>query len=95
MDVTGNQSLIYTLDDMDAAKIQAVQDALHRAHEEGSAVAGGSGRALDELSYASVDTYAQPHPLPMAIHAPMMKTAEGTPAPTEEFGAQEITVLLT
>src|SRR5215469_9601441 len=46
MDVTGNQSLIYTLDDVDAAKIKAVQDALHRAHEEASAVAMGSGRTL-------------------------------------------------
>src|SRR6516164_2265435 len=70
MDVTGNQSLIYTLDDMDAAKIKAVQDALHRAHEEASAVAGGSGRTLGELSYASVDTYEQPRPRPMAMNAP-------------------------
>lgn len=92
MDVTGNQSLIYTLDDMDAAKIKAVEDALHRAHEEASAVAGASGRTLGELSYASVDTYEQPRPRPMAVNAPMMKTAEGTPAPTEEFGAQKITV---
>src|SRR6516164_11666949 len=70
MDVTGNQSLNYTLDDMDAAKIKAVQDALHRAHDEASAVAGGSGRTLGELSYASVDTYEQPRPRPMAMNAP-------------------------
>jgi len=39
-----------------------------------------------------VDTYEQPRPRPMAINAPMIKTAEGTSAPTEEFGAQKITV---
>src|SRR5271169_1663563 len=33
MDVTSNQSLSYMLDDMDAAKIKAVEDALRRAHE--------------------------------------------------------------
>ena len=92
MDVTGNQSLIYTLDDMDAAKIKAVQDALHRAHEEASAVAGGSGRALGELSYASVDTYEMPRPRPLAVGGPMAMKAETTAAPTEDFGAQKITV---
>jgi len=92
MDVTGNQSLTYTLDDMDAAKIKAVQDALHRAHEEANAVAGGSGRTLGELSYASVDTYEVPRPRPMAMAAQMSKSADAMGAPTEEFGAQKITV---
>ena len=92
MDVTGNQSLIYTLDDMDAAKIKAVQDALHRAHEEASAVAGGSGRTLGELSYASVDTYEVPRPRPMPMAAQMIKSADTTAAPTEDFGAQKVTV---
>ena len=92
LDVTGNQSLTYTLADMDAAKIKAVQDALQRAHQEASAVAGGSGRTLGELSYASVDTYEQPRPRPMPMAAQMMKSAEVAPAPTEEFGAQKITV---
>lgn len=93
MDVTGNQSLSYILDDMDAAKIKAVEDALHRAHEEASAVARGSGRTLGELSYASVDTYEQPRPRPMMMAAPMaMKAGDAVPAPTEEFGAQKVTV---
>ncbi len=90
MDVTGNQSLSYILDDMDAAKIKAVEDALQRAHQEADAVARSSGRTLGELSYASVDTYEQPRPRPMAAMA--MKAAEAAPAPTEEFGAQKITV---
>jgi len=92
MDVTGNQSLSYTLDDMDAAKIKAVEDALHRAHEEASAVARSSSRTLGELSYASVDTYEQPRPRPMPMAAQMMKSADAGPAPTEDFGAQTITV---
>jgi uncharacterized protein len=94
MDVTGNQSLSYVLDDMDAAKIKAVEDALHRAHDEANAVARSSSRTLGELSYASVDTYEQPRPRPMMMAAaPMaMKSADSTPAPTEEFGAQKVTV---
>jgi uncharacterized protein len=93
MDVTGNQSLSYVLDDMDSAKIKAVEDALHRANEEANAVARSSGRTLGELSYASVDTYEQPQPRPMPMAAPMaMKAGEAVPAPTEEFGAQKIAV---
>ena len=32
-DVTENQSISYTLEDMDAAKTRAVEDAYRRAHE--------------------------------------------------------------
>ncbi len=92
MDITGNQSLSYILEDMDAAKIKAVEDALHRAHEEAGAVARSSGRTLGELSYASVDTYEQPRPRPMMMAAQAMKTEAAPPAPTEEFGAEKITV---
>jgi len=93
MDVTSNQSITYQLDDMDAAKIKAVQDALHRAHNEADAIARSSGRNLGELSYASVDTF-EPTPIrPMAMMreaAPM--GAASAPPPTAEFGAQKITV---
>ena len=93
MDVTGNQSLSYILDDMDAAKIKAVEDALQRAHAEANAVARGGSRTLGELSYASVDTYEQPRPRPMMMAAPMaMKSADASSAPTDDFGAQKITV---
>ena len=93
MDVTGNQSISYILDDMDAAKTKAVEDALHRAHEIANAVARSSERTLGELSYASVDTFEQPRirPMPMAS-ALAMKAGEATPAPTEEFGTQKVTV---
>jgi uncharacterized protein YggE len=93
MDVTSNQSITYQLDDMDAAKIKAVEDALRRAHDEANAVARSSGRSLGDLSYASVDTF-EPTPVrPMVMAreaaAPM---AAAAPSPTADFGAQKITV---
>jgi uncharacterized protein YggE len=91
IDITGDQSLSYILDNMDAAKIKAVQDALHRARNEADAVAEAGGRTLGELSFASVDTFERVPPI-----QPMMARAMGgpaaTPAPTEEFTAQKITV---
>lgn len=93
MDVTSNQSITYQLDNIDAAKIKAVEDALRRAHDEADAVAHSSGRNLGELSYASVDTFEPTpiRPMMMAKSAPMAVGA-AAPAPTEEFGAQKITV---
>jgi uncharacterized protein len=92
MDVTSNQSITYQLDDMDAAKIKAVEDALRRAHDEANAVARSSGRTLGELSYAAVDTFE-----PTPVRPMMMARAAGVadsaaPPPTAEFGAQKITV---
>lgn len=91
VDVTDNQSLSYTLQDMEVAKVKAVQDALRRAHDEASALAGSSGRSLGDLSYASVDTF-EPGPRPMAMQAAAPKVAGAVPAATEEFAAQKITV---
>lgn len=94
IDVTANQSLSYILEDEDAAKLKAVQDALRRAHDEADTVAKSSGRTLGDLSYASVDTFErapQPRPMMMAPSA-MAKAAPTMPAPTAEFGAQKITV---
>lgn len=93
MDVSGNQSLSYILEDMDAAKIKAVEDALRRAHNEAEAVAKAGGRTLGELSYASVDTFEQPRPRPMMMASKAVAmNADAMPAPTEDFGAQKITV---
>ncbi len=92
IDVTGDQSLSYILENMEAAKIKAVEDALHRAHNEVEAVARSSGRVLGELSFASVDTFERtPIVHPMMRAAPMAAQA-APPAPTEEFSAQKITV---
>jgi uncharacterized protein YggE len=92
MEVT-NTSINYMLENMDAAKIKAVEDALRKARDEANAVAQSSGRTLGDLSYASVDTHeAQPiRPMMMAKAAPGAMEASSA-APTAEFGAEKITV---
>jgi uncharacterized protein YggE len=93
LDITGDQSVSYNLDDIDAAKGKAVQDAMHRTQQLANVVAQSSGHTLGALSYASVDTF-EPGP----IIRPMMKTAApmavgmAVPPPTEEFAPQKITV---
>jgi len=91
LDVTANQSISYTLDNIDAAKLKATEDAYRRARAEAEAVARAAQRALGELSYASVDTFEQ-----VRVVAPMMARTMGAamaaPAPTEQFTPQEITV---
>ena len=91
-DVTENQSLNYTLEDMDAAKTKAVEDAYRRARESAAALAGSAGRTLGELSYASVDTFENARPMPMVRSMMKMNVAEAAPAPTEEFTPQTISV---
>ncbi len=89
-----NVSLNYTLEDIDAAKLRAVDDAFQRARAEAAAVARAGGRALGELSYASVDTYEQVRVLaaPMArVQAAGAMRTEMAP-PTAEFSPQKITV---
>ena len=91
--VSESQSLSYTLDSTEDAKAKAVADAYRRARVSAQSLAAASGRTLGELSYASVDTsenirvYApiQRRAMPMAMAAP-------TPAPTEEFTPQNVTV---
>ena len=90
-----NVSLNYTLEDIDAAKLHAVDDAFQRARAEAAAVARAGGRSLGELSYASVDTYDQVR----VLAAPMMRSqamagamrADMAP-PTAEFSPQKISV---
>jgi uncharacterized protein len=93
MDVTENQTLSYTLDDVDAAKAKAVEDAYRRARDSANVIAHASGRTLGDLSYASVDTFENIRVQPMAMGAPMAKMAmSATPAPTAEFSPQTTTV---
>lgn len=91
MDVTANQTVSYTLENMDAAKLKATEDAYRRARAEAAAVVGAAQRTLGELSYASVDTFEQ-----VRVVAPMMGriavNAMAAPAPTQEFTPQQITV---
>jgi uncharacterized protein YggE len=90
-DVSENQSLNYTLEDIDAAKAKAVEDAYRRARESAAALAHSSGRTLGELSYASVDTFENVRPMPM-VGAMMKMNVAAAPAPTEEFTPQSVSV---
>jgi len=91
---TDNQSLSYTLENIEAAKQKAVEDAFNKAKNSAQTVAKAGGRALGQLAYSSVDTYEVPVPVPMmAMRAKTMSAqAADAAAPTEEFSAQKITV---
>jgi uncharacterized protein len=90
-DITSDQSITYTLDNIDAAKTKAVEDAYRRARASAEALARASGRTLGELSYASVDTFENVRPMPMQSMMKMSAMA-ATPAPTEEFSPQTTSV---
>ena len=91
-DISGNQSVSYILDDIDAAKAKAVEDAYRHARQSANAVAQAGGRTLGELSYASVDTFENIRVSPAM--QPMLKSAApgAMAAPTEEFSPQKATV---
>jgi len=91
-DITGNQSIQYTLEDMDAAKTKAVEDAYRRARASADAIAHAGGRALGELSYASVDTFEPVRAMPMVRAMAATAEMKTMAAPTEEFSPQTITV---
>jgi uncharacterized protein len=91
-DITENQSVSYTLEDIEAAKIRAAEDAYRRARASAAAVARASGRTLGELSYASVDTFENPRPIPMIRPMAAMRAEAAVPAPTEEFTPQTVAV---
>ncbi len=87
-----NVSLNYTLEDIDAAKLRAVDDAFQRARAEAAAVARAGGRSLGELSYASVDTYEQVRVVAQPMMAQRAMGAAAPAPPTAEFSPQKITV---
>jgi uncharacterized protein YggE len=89
--VSESQSLNYLLENMDDAKSRAVEDAYRHARASADTVARASGRVLGELSYASVDTFENPH-IPMPRMARAMGAMAAAPAPTEEFTPQTVTV---
>ncbi len=89
IDATGNQSVSYTLEDVDAAKIKAVEDAFRHARSEAAAVAQAGGRPFGELSYASIDSVEYPRPVPMRA---MARAAVSAPPPTAEFTPQTVIV---
>lgn len=90
-DITQNNSVSYILEEMDAAKNKAVEDAYRHARESADAIARASGRILGDLSYASVDIQETPRPMPMMARSMAMK-AEAAPSPVEEFSPQTVQV---
>ncbi len=96
-DITDNQSLSYTLENIDVAKQRAVEDAYRRANDSAATIAKAGGRGLGELSYASVDTFEQVRVVanmargPMPMLAGAMR-AQAEAAPTAEFSPQTIVV---
>jgi uncharacterized protein YggE len=92
MDVTGNQSVSYTLEEIDVAKTKAVEDAYRRARLSADAIAKAGGRTLGDLSYASVDTFENVRVQPMNMGLQQMSKLQAAPAPTEEFAPQAVSV---
>ncbi|HYE24269.1 MAG TPA: SIMPL domain-containing protein [Clostridia bacterium] len=91
MDVTGTQNISYILDNIDAAKTRAIQDAFRRARGNAETVATASGRQLGLLAKATVDTFDQPPPMPMMMKT-MRAEAADAPAPTQDFSPEKITI---
>jgi uncharacterized protein len=92
IDSMQNQSLNYTLEDVEPAKAKAAEDALKKARNQASAVATAGGRTLGELLYASVDVSQQ-----IIMPVPMMRRAavggaQVAEAPTAEFTPQRVTI---
>jgi len=90
IETAGNQSVSYTLEDMDAAKSNAVEDAFRHARSAADALAHAAGRALGPLSYASIDSVQQ-GPVFMRSYAAKAAAPEAPP-PTAEFTPQTVTV---
>ena len=92
--VSETQTLNYILENMDEAKNHAVEDAYRRARNSAETVARASGRTLGDLSYASVDTFENPRVVMPRMARAMAAAAPNatTPAPTEDFSAQTVTV---
>jgi uncharacterized protein YggE len=91
---TQNQSVNYTLEDIEQAKAKASEDALKKARNQAGAVATAGGRTLGELLYASIDVN-QTNIVPiMYAQAGMARSAApmATPPPMADFTPQTVTI---
>ncbi len=90
---TQNQSVNYTLEDIEQAKAKASEDALKKARNQAGAVATAAGRALGELLYASVDVN-QTNIVPVMFAQSMARSAApmATPPPMTDFTPQTVTI---
>ncbi len=68
-ETTDSLSVSYTLENIEAAKAKAVEDAYCKTHDNAEALARAGGRMLGVMTYASVDaTEFVPQPRPMRHH---------------------------
>ncbi len=91
---TQNQSVNYTLEDIEQAKAKASEDALKKAKNQAAAVATAGGRTLGDLLYASIDV-TQPNIVPMVFaQSGMARSAApaATPPPMADFTPQTVTI---
>jgi len=90
---TQNQSVNYTLEDIEQAKAKASEDALKKARNQASAVATAGGRTLGDLLYASVDVN-QTNIVPVMFAQSMARSAApmATPPPMADFTPQTVTI---
>lgn len=90
---TQNQSVNYTLEDIEQAKAKASEDALKKARNQAGAVATAGGRTLGDLLYASVDVN-QTNIVPiMYAQAGLRSSAPmATPPPMADFTPQTVTI---
>lgn len=93
IDITENNSLSYILENIEEAKVKAVEDAYAHARAEANALAVAGGRTLGPLAYGTVDTNEAARVAPRVMMAMRAGAAgEAQPAPTAEFTPQRITV---
>ena len=93
VDTSDGVGLSYTLEDIEAAKAKAVEDAYRKARLNAETLAHAGGRALGGMSYASVDASDySPQPRPMLMR--MDKSAAGATmaSPVEDFAPSKITL---
>lgn len=90
---TQNQSVNYTLEDIEQAKAKASEDALKKARNQASAVATAGGRTLGDLLYASVDVnQSNVAPVMYAQSAMARSAAPAPPPPMADFTPQTVTI---
>jgi uncharacterized protein YggE len=89
---TQNQSVTYTLEDIEQAKAKASEDALKKARNQAAAVATAGGRTLGDLLYASVDVNQQNVVPVMFAQARSAVSAGATPPPMADFTPQTVTI---
>ena len=92
-DITDTQQLNYTLEEKDAAKSKAVEDAYRHARDSAEAVARAGSRNVGELIYSSVDTFENAIPVrPMMMAGAAPRVAMEAQPPTAEFSPQTVTI---